>query len=539
MVRAWQQELVGHEGGLMKAKAQEVISSCKRLPTIPAIALEVLRLSHDDNVDLRQIAGVISRDVALSTRILSVVNSAFYGLPRKVSTVSQAVVVLGLASVKTLALGFSLAEGISRQKAGAGPLEYYWRRSLYMAVAARTFAERKVPILREEAFTAGLLADVGVLAMGEACHEAYAPFRFGEKLNHVGLIDQERERFGTDHQEVGRCLADTWQLPELLTVPMACHHYPEACGDVDPMVVDLVRIVYAANLCAEAFCGDRSRQVVDNFEQAAQQYLGLERAACRETVEHLNTDAQDVAQILEINIPESTGYAQIVQDASEALTQLTLQSQQQVLKVEQEQRKATNRLQELEEANRLLAQNANLDPLAGVYNRRFVEGFLEREIARSSRFKRPLSILFIDVDHFKEINDQHGHPAGDAVLQQIAQLMKANTRESDCLCRYGGEEFVLALVETDLLGAQHVAEKIRRMAAGWKFKCPGVEQEFHVTVSIGIATTNPNRPMTKEVLIQMADESTYAAKREGRNCVCALRKRVTPLAQSAATSPAE
>jgi diguanylate cyclase (GGDEF)-like protein len=515
----------------MQEKAQAVIARCRNLPTIPAIALEVLRMSREEEVDLRKIADVISRDVALSGRILSVVNSAFYGLPRKVSNVNQAVVMLGLASVKTLALGFSLAMNIM-EKEESNRLDAFWRRSLYFAVAARSFAERKCPIIREEAFTAGLLADVGTLAMFEAFAEKYAKFCVTAGRNHVGILEAERKAFGTDHQEVGLCMVESWHLPELLTIPVAHHHEPNGCGEVEQMVADLGGVLYVANLCAETFCGDPGKASIESFESAAQAVLGIDQATCRALVENLHTNAEEVARLLDIKIPEATSYTQVVQQANEELTRLTLASQQQVHKIEETHRQAATRVQELEESNRQLSQKANTDPLTGVYNRRFMEGFLDREIARHTRFRRPLSVLFIDVDHFKKINDRYGHHAGDEVLQRVAQLLRAATREVDCLCRYGGEEFVLTLLETEMWGASQVAEKIRRLIASWAFECEGQTDAIHVTVSIGVASMNPNRPVDKGLLIQMADESAYAAKNDGRNCVCAMRRRVSPLAPS-------
>ena len=244
-------------------KPEEVVAACKQLPTIPAVALEVLRLSRDEDVNLRDIAEVISRDVALSGRLLKVVNSSFYGLPRKIASVNQAVVVLGLASVKTLALGFSLAGNISGSIGGEWGLDGFWRRSLMAAVAARTFAEKRIPLLREEAFTTGLLADIGTLAMSEAFHGEYDDLFIRNDRGHNDTVQLERDRFSLDHQTVGRLMAESWQLPELLTIPLANHHYPEGVGDVDPMVVELTRVVFTANLCAEIFCGGANQQNID------------------------------------------------------------------------------------------------------------------------------------------------------------------------------------------------------------------------------------------------------------------------------------
>ncbi|MBN2584396.1 MAG: HDOD domain-containing protein [Planctomycetes bacterium] len=517
----------------MSKTPAEIVAQCQSLPTIPAIALEVLRLSREENIDLKEIADVIARDVALSSRILSVVNSAYYGLPRKVSTIGQAVVMLGMASVKTLALGFSLADNISAKGVVIGDLQSFWRRSLHMAVAARTFADKKIPILREEAFTAGLLADVGTMAMCEAFNHSYSDLRIATGRSHANVVSSEQEQFEVNHQQLSLAMAEAWHLPELLTLPIGHHHDPDHVDNPDKMITDLTAVLYVANLCADAFCCDAQGEHVEAFEAAAEKWLGLESAACRSLIENLHSDILEVAKVLDIQIPESLSYGQIVQQANQELTRLNLQAQQRMHEAERSQREASEKLEVLEESNRQLAQKANTDPLTGVYNRRFMEGFVEREIARAARFRRPLSVLFIDVDHFKRINDTHGHLVGDAILRQLAKLLGAATRDVDCLCRYGGEEFMLTLLETELWGASQLAEKIRRLVAAWKFKVDGHDTTYHVTVSIGVASMNPSRPVDKDLLIQMADESAYAAKRDGRNCVCALRKRVSPLAEGA------
>ncbi|NIA21205.1 MAG: HDOD domain-containing protein [Anaerolineaceae bacterium] len=513
----------------MPKDASAILDQCPSLPTAPAIALEVLRLSQKDDVDLREIADVISCDAALSGRILSAANSAYYGLPGRIATVGQAVIVLGLSGVKTLALGFSLAESISSAALAMDDLQAFWRRSLHFAGAARTFADRKMPALREEAFTAGLLADVGSLAMSQAFGSQYADFCISTDRTHADIIPHEQQRFELDHQQISRAITESWRLPQLLAVPIAHHHDPQNVGGHDSTIVDLAHVLHAANLCADVLCGAASADMVRQFEAAVKDYLGLDSDGCRVLLENLQREVQEVAGVLDIEIPESTSYGQIIQRANRELARLSLQTQQQARQAECTHKEAASRLEALEKSNRQLVRKANTDPLTGVYNRRFMEGFIECEIARAARFRRPLSMLFIDIDNFKAINDTHGHLAGDAMLRQLANLLAAATRDVDCLCRYGGEEFMLTLLETDLQAASHLAEKLRRLVAAWKFQHDGLQGGRHMTISIGVATMNPNRPIDKDLLIQMADESLYAAKRDGRNCVCALRKRVSPL----------
>ncbi|GGJ53744.1 diguanylate cyclase [Deinococcus roseus] len=158
------------------------------------------------------------------------------------------------------------------------------------------------------------------------------------------------------------------------------------------------------------------------------------------------------------------------------------------------------------------------DGLTGVYNRRYFEEAYQRELDRTARHLHPLGVLMLDVDHFKRYNDTHGHEAGDAVLKSFGQLLGRTVRSSDLVCRYGGEEFVVLLPETDLDTALKVAEKIR---TGTEQMQPltqdGLKLPF-ITVSVGVASTSST---TGETLLSAADQALYASKKAGRNRVTA------------------
>ncbi|MGO9834355.1 MAG: diguanylate cyclase [Polyangiaceae bacterium] len=165
-----------------------------------------------------------------------------------------------------------------------------------------------------------------------------------------------------------------------------------------------------------------------------------------------------------------------------------------------------------EDAQRL----ATVDSLTGLSNRRAFLDSMEREHSRSTRHLYPLSVLLLDVDHFKRVNDTRGHAAGDAVLQGVAQVLARVARRSDIVARWGGEEFVVALAQTGEAGARIAAERVRRAVAEASFPVPGGEP-LRVTVSIGAASALA--PWTTEGVIAAADEAMYAAKARGRNRV--------------------
>jgi diguanylate cyclase (GGDEF)-like protein len=170
---------------------------------------------------------------------------------------------------------------------------------------------------------------------------------------------------------------------------------------------------------------------------------------------------------------------------------------------------------ELKRSNQLLWEMSVTDPLTRLYNRRHLMETLERELQRTRRAGTPLSVAIIDVDHFKRVNDSHGHQLGDEVLAGVASLTAKALRTYDLAARYGGEEFLVVLPDTPLKDAMVVAERIRTNVASLTF--PGRLQELRVTVSLGVATYPARGVNSVETLIRAADQALYRAKRGGRN----------------------
>jgi diguanylate cyclase (GGDEF)-like protein len=163
---------------------------------------------------------------------------------------------------------------------------------------------------------------------------------------------------------------------------------------------------------------------------------------------------------------------------------------------------------------------ATTDGLTGLLNRRSFNAQLQARLREAQRYKKPLSLLLLDIDHFKKVNDAHGHPAGDAVLRSVAQLAQRQARETDLVARYGGEEMALVLPETDLAGAQAIAERIRRTVSGARHQTE--QGALQVTLSIGVATWTAGGQAPEE-LLEAADKALYRAKQGGRNRVEAAR----------------
>jgi two-component system cell cycle response regulator len=158
------------------------------------------------------------------------------------------------------------------------------------------------------------------------------------------------------------------------------------------------------------------------------------------------------------------------------------------------------------------------DQLTGLYNRRYMSTHISTLIESAAESGRELSLLILDIDYFKSINDTHGHDVGDQILREFAKRIVSNVRSVDLACRYGGEEFVVIMPDTDLSFAYMVAERVRQQVAGVPFIIDRAPGSVHVTISVGV-TTSEGKGDTPDALLRRADQALYRAKRDGRNRV--------------------
>lgn len=171
--------------------------------------------------------------------------------------------------------------------------------------------------------------------------------------------------------------------------------------------------------------------------------------------------------------------------------------------------------------NAILEQETVTDPLTGVFNRRYLDRRLEEEVARAVRHRVPMTILVLDIDHFKAVNDEHGHPCGDVVLENVARAAASTLRSSDIVARYGGEEFIVIAPQTDLEDGILLADRVLKSVASNPVAIKGndgLPQRIKVTVSMGVACLD-SECGTSDQLLRAADEALYRAKRWGRNRV--------------------
>jgi diguanylate cyclase (GGDEF)-like protein len=208
-------------------------------------------------------------------------------------------------------------------------------------------------------------------------------------------------------------------------------------------------------------------------------------------------------------------FSQILQEANAELSRLNVSYDMLLIEYREAVQRAERLAADLKSTSEKLRHAAYHDSLTGLYNRQYFQESIEREILRAQRYKHPLSLIMLDIDEFKTVNDTYGHHCGDIVLKTIGQMIRSGTRRSDVVVRFGGEEFAILLPETSLANAVTKGELCRSTVSEMEIEAE--EHRIRVTISVGIAACTVNQDMTAEGLIRAADEALYFSKRQGRN----------------------
>jgi diguanylate cyclase (GGDEF)-like protein len=497
--------------GALPIELQRRLERCTTLPTVPAIAVRVLQLCQSEDLDLKQVAEVLGRDPALTAKVLRMVNSPALGLRQTVSTLPHAIALLGLNSVRTLALSFSLVRDLRKERNGG--LERYWKRSIAAAVAARELSVALRFPAPDEAFLAALLQDIGVLAMGRVLGNEYGAAAERAADDHARLSEIERSAFGADHATVGAWLLASWNFPAPLRRAVGASHLeppsgaPKARDDIER----LVGIVRLAGALADIWVRDDAACALKEAKELGRSILGSSEALLDPVLARTASAIPAVAELFDLKLGSPDEIASILEQATETLVNVTLRASRQA-------DMARVAIDDLKERSRVIEEASQRDKLTGLYNRARFDEYLNEQFSVAQRTGKPLSVIMVDVDHFKHVNDTHGHPAGDRILVAVSGSLGGRLRPRDLVARYGGEEFVLILPETDAAGAKVVAERTRQKVEGLATDA-GVKEPVRVTISLGCATLGPAAFGNARELLGAADRALYAAKRRGRNRV--------------------
>jgi diguanylate cyclase (GGDEF)-like protein len=619
------------------------LKACDRLPSPKGVALALMQVCQREDATTQEVSKIVQTDPALSGCVIKQANSAAHGGSRPVASVNEAVMRLGIGTVRQLALGFSLVNQHLAGPCKAFDYPRFWSHSLLMALAMQDLGSHTRAGAADELFACGLLARIGTLALATAYPAEYAELLQTTGLE-ASLIQQERQRLETDHNELTMAMLSDWGIPKALAEPVFHHEDPASAGFASGTRAHmLVHLLYMAKRLADLGVAEESernritaelmllggnigldsedlgarvdaimpqwlewgallkvpaaclppfakmetsptpRPPAEQGATAMRILLVEDSASSRQLLEKiLRQDGHTVfsatngrealSMALEVMpqvvitdwvMPEMDGVelckslratewgrdlyllmltsVEAVEDLVKAYEagvdeyvtkpvnpdtlQARLRAAWRYVKLQEEWERDRAQLKqfaaELAIANRKLKHAALTDYLTGLFNRRAAMDLLAQAWSSATRANSPLVAMAIDIDHFKGINDQHGHAVGDQVLREVAKTLRAAARKEDNVCRIGGEEFLVICQNADFKAAVHSAERLRQTVN--TLNIPVGQLVIKTSVSIGLAQKEPDTAHA-DALVSAADTALYAAKKHGRNCTCIIAK---------------
>ena len=485
-------------------KIEEILKGLEKLPTLPGIAMKILELVRDENTNLKAIADVLSTDPPLSAQVLKLINSPFYGVRRQVTSVSHAVSLLGLNTVKNLALSFSLLRDYPKANKEGFDYTSFWKESIIGAVSCKLIAQKVIPSFSEDAFFLGLIHNIGILALTQCMPKQYSLVLKEKDRSLCSYHDAENQILGFNHMEVGEYLIRTWGLPETFFTPVAYHHNPEELNTKSSEIELLTKILNLSSLFIDLNTFPDKKLYLAMLESNTKAYGFTDKFQTDEIITQIHEQTMDIYPLFDIKIGKEKVYLEMIDAAREELINLSTDFMHKLL----EQKRLIDSLRE----------ETIRDGLTNLFNYQRFQESLEKEIYRARRYNLQLSVILADIDHFKAVNDNYGHLAGDYALKKVAECLTNSLRESDSAARYGGEEFAFILPETGTDGALIVAQRLRDSIESMTINYE--DEKISTTMSFGLASFDPANDMSKTDLIKKADHALYQAKKAGRNRCC-------------------
>jgi len=619
------------------------------LPSPTGVGLAILELTRGEDYAMGEVTRTIQSDPALTGRIIKIANSAGFAGSQGVSSVAQAAMRLGVRSVRNIALGFTLVSGNRGGSCAGFDYEAYWARSLAVAVLSQRLAEALRLCAPADAFTCGLLSEIGTLALASIHPDRYTQLLERKRAAPgADLFNLEREIFDLDHCELAGAMLADWRLPESFCYAVTAFERRDPyAGAPDEAARRMTVILRAATLVASiCFFGEGDveqgparidellrevRLERDAFERLRVEALsewrewgralqiptdsqhkpaeiqaeaqlaievptdtqvrrvGAERKGLRILAvdddpvslrileHHLTKDGHTVQRamngrqalimalesspqmiVTDWNMPEMDGLElakslrrsnesrgtyillltgreeedrvveafdagvdeYVVKPFNPKILLARVRAGQRMIElreqVERDRQLRDRQVAEMAVLNRKLEAAAMTDVLTKLPNRRYAMRRLEDELNGALPAATPLSVIMIDIDHFKQVNDRFGHDMGDLVLRETATVLRNTTRKGDYVCRLGGEEFLVICTKATLAQCAMTAERVR---AAVEENVIGFGFERAVTVSLGAASLECGA-RTVDELLKLADRRVYAAKGAGRNRVC-------------------
>ena len=480
------------------------LERCSDLPSLPAVAVQILKLAQSHTSTMGDVADAVGYDPALATKLLKIANSPLYGQRRKSGNIRQAVMLLGLNSTLMLTLSFSLFSSLRQQEERGLDYNAYWQRSLLSSTVARLLGRLPEEVSPEEAFLAALLQDIGMAVMDRAFDQFYQQMETDEN-RHSDIIEFERKQIDTDHAAVGAWLLNQWNFPEHLIEAVRGSHQTVDSKEL-ARISTLTECIALSGIIADGIIAVDKNQDENTPDSLR---LGDDYESL---IEELYEEIPVVEGLFEMSLLDNKYTDKVL---TEAKNQMLMRG----LSFSQELNTSRQEMDRHEQRTQLLKKESMQDHLTGLSNRKHFDLALEEEFIHARKNGWPLSAIFIDLDKFKSINDKFGHIVGDSILKFSAKILSAYTRDQDAVFRYGGEEFLILLPGCSSEDATSAATRIVEAIRNNKLTLKS-QHKISITCSAGVATLDSQHVFeSKELLVEAADHAMYAAKQNGGDSV--------------------
>lgn len=475
-----------------------------QLFTLPEIAIKLLDAVQQADPDLDELGRLVSLDPALSGRILRAVNSPLFGLKTRVSHVGEALPKIGLSLTRTLVVSFHLADYKDRAIAPE-LLRLHWRRSLIQAVLAELIGESVAPSDAPNYFLAGLIQDVGLLAMVAELGSDYAHSDLYRESLAATSIRRELRAYAISHAELSAEMAQRWGLGQE-TAAAIRHHHHSLADQADRPARELELALKAAAIGAHLLdSAPSSADVNSDFSEFLALGFNLPAEAADDMLRECLLRVNEYAALFSFDVACLEDCETVLRQANELLQDLALSAQIDLLR------------QEAPSGGNSVSPKQNpifIDEQTGFYNRRYLTHYLRADLEACRMAQQPISLLFIDIDKFKSINDNYGHTIGDLAIRQIAKHITKFVRGSDVAIRFGGDEFILFLPGVSRRRLEKIAGRMARRPVEVKTTSG---QRVAIKLSVGGTCCPPGHSFYPDPnqLIDVADRAMYRAKRCG------------------------
>lgn len=485
-----------------------------QLPSMPGTVVKLLQMFADADVCIDDIVDTIKTDPAMSGRILKAANSSAVSSGREISDLKRAAMMLGKKTVSTLALSFSLKDKSGDTK-NPDLYQVFWDQSIVAGATAAMLAKQSRGMNPDEAFLAGLLSRIGRLGALSAAGDEFAEHAAACEKNGYNLDDVYLEGLGMSCDEMTLEYLRMWMLPdefiELIRSTQA-YEYPETF-EVDSPELDACSLLRIAVATGKYVAGENTGIALATIHDLMKPSIQGCPDQLNAYIEKVQAEVASYRQIMDAGNDTPDSPAELQARAMAHIAEVAMAPET------EPPAKTTERSGEvdwLKSRVRDLTNQLAVDPLTTVNNRAYFESNLAQHVAAARLIGGYVSVLFIDVNEFKPINDNYGHDVGDEVIRLVATTLKMQKRRDDILARYGGDEFVVLLNSIDGIGLPAQAKRVADSIANLKVEVRG--DVLPISLAIGGAIGIPDGSHDfADRLVREADEAMYESKkhREG------------------------